>query len=122
VSNEQEQVVGIEEALARAYLAYANYAYIKIRDDFHDFDFIQAVYAGIKPQPESTHKGIRDIDLIHLYHLIKNANMKAAEDAVAKYTEAITRFEERPLSFKVFVEDLVDTCKSYGDVQEEAQS
>ena len=131
MSKEQEQVVGIEEALAKAYVEYANYAYTKIRDDFHDFDFVESVYAGIEPQPESTQRKSDDFvfspysvsksDLIHLYNLIKNADMKTAEEVVAKRAEAST-FEMRPMSFKSFVEDLVDTCKAYGDVQEEAQS
>ena len=125
MSNEQEQVVGIEEALAKAYVAYVNYAYTKIHDDFHDFDFVEAVCAGIEPQPESTQRksddddfvfspySVSKSDLAHLHRLIKNADMKIAEDAVESRAGNI-------MSFKSFVQGVIWTCEHHGEVPEES--
>lgn len=114
MSNEQEQVVGIEEALAEAYATYVKFADEQVRKAFHDLDLVEWVHTSIKPQPEWTQW--KSDDLTHLYHLIKNADMKTAEEAVAKNARAGL------ISFKSFVETLVDACKDYGDVQEGAQS
>ena len=112
MSNEQEQqVVGIEEALAEAYAAYVEFAYSKVRDAFHDLDFTDWTVEEIKPEPKWHSKAKYSTDrLAELHRLIKNADMKTAEE-IAKRIE---REEEYTImSFESFVKHLIDTCEHY---------
>ena len=111
MSNEQEQVVGIEEALAEAYAKYVNFADEQVRKAFHDLDFVEWVHTSIKPLPEWTQW--KSDDLAHLHRLIKNADMKIAEDAVESRAGNI-------MSFKSFVQGVIWTCEHHGEVPEES--
>ena len=112
MSNEQEQVVGIEEALAKGYAAYVKFAYSKVRDAFQDLDFVQWVHTEIKPLPEWTRWEADD--LVHLHRLIKNADMKTAGEIAERITSGY-------ISFESFVQDLIDTCEGHGPVCKEDQ-
>lgn len=118
MSNEQEQVVGIEEALAEAYAAYVEIAASKMNDRYHDLDFTDWTAQEIKPEPEWHSKAEYSTDrLAELHRLIKNADMKTAGEIAENRAGYI-------MSFKSFVQDLIETCEGYGDIedaQEEAQ-
>ena len=121
MSNEQEQVVGIEEALAKGYVAYAEAAHRSMTDSYHDLDFTNCVLDKINPQPEWLSQVTDANSLAEFYRLIKNADMKTAEE-IAKRIEREQKVTIA--SFESFVKNLIDTCKAYGDiedVQEEAQ-
>lgn len=108
MSNEQEQVVGIEEALAEAYAAYVKFADEQVRKAFQDLDFVQWVHTKIKPLPEWTRWEADD--LVHLHRLIKNADMKTAEEIAESRAGYI-------MSFKSFVQGVIWACEE--DVPEE---
>ena len=113
MSNEQEQVevVGIEEALAEAYATYVKFADEQVRKAFHNLDFAEWVHTSIKPLPEWTQW--ETDDLAHLHRLIKNADMKTAEDAAKSRAGYI-------MSFKSFVQGVIWTCEHHGEVPEES--
>ena len=111
MSNEQEQqVVGIEEALAEAYAEYVEFAYSKVRDAFDSENFVQWVHTKIKPLPEWTRWEADD--LVHLHRLIKNADMKTAGEIAESRAGYI-------MSFKSFVQGVIWTCEGHGPVPEE---
>ncbi len=110
MSNEQEQVVGIEEALAKAYVVYVEFAEEQVQEALHCLDFVEWVHNSIKPQPNRMIVSWGAVEkrdqLTHLHHLIKNADMKTAEEVAENKAGHI-------MSFKSFVQGVIWTCEHH---------
>lgn len=121
MSNEQEQVVGIEEALAKAYAQYMKFAYEfayeELNKTFDNLEFVNWVHTSIEPQPEWTRWEADD--LVHLHRLIKNADMKTAGEIANKEARESSISITRLLSFKSFVQDVIWSCEGHGPVPKE---
>ena len=122
MSNEQEQqVVGIEEALAEGYAIYSKTAHSQMFDMYGERDFAYWTQTQIRPRPEWLREDElgRIINyansLAEFYRLIKNADMKTAEE-IAKRIEQESR--GTIMSFESFVKDLINTCECYGDIED----